>query len=288
MGILRIERYEQPVTLAEALAAMNTGGRVKALAGGTDLAIQLHEREIDVDTIVDLSRVKKLKEISLKADGLHIGAMSTFTQVEHDALVQQYCPMLAKAASMVGSPQVRNSGTVGGNLANAATAADSVPVMMAMDAQVVVMSEAASRVLPATQIPTGLNKTCLQPNELIVEFILPLKPGVFMDFEKIGRRKALAISRVNMAMVLEFEQDVISSAAIAFGAVGRTAYRAKPIEIFLTGKKLDAALIEQAGRETEQMVIEVLAGRKTTPYKKIIASAVLRRALEAAMRGVQA
>lgn len=104
--------------------------------------------------------------------------------------------------------------------------------MMAMDAQVVVMSEAASRVLPATQIPTGLNKTCLQPNELIVEFILPLKPGVFMDFEKIGRRKALAISRVNMAIVLEFEQDVISSAAIAFGAVGRTAYRAKPIEIF--------------------------------------------------------
>lgn len=149
MGILRIERYEQPVTLAEALTAMNTGGRVKALAGGTDLAIQLHEREIDVDTIVDLSRVKKLKEISLKADGLHIGAMATFTQIEHDALVQQYCPMLAKAASMVGSPQVRNSGTVGGNLANAATAADSVPVMMAMDAQVVVMSEAASRVLPA-------------------------------------------------------------------------------------------------------------------------------------------
>ncbi len=284
---MRIDRYEQPSTLAGALAAMNADGRVKALAGGTDLAIQLHERELNVDVIVDLSRIKELQEITCQSDGLHIGAMATFTQIEQNTLILQHCPMLAKAASMVGAPQVRNSGTVGGNLANAATAADTVPVMMAMDAQAVIMSEGAKHTMPVTQIPTGLNQTCLKPNELIIEFILPLKPGAFMDFEKIGRRKALAISRINMAMVLQMEKDTIAQASIAFGAVGKTAYRAKPIEGFLTGKRLDTALVEQAGRETEQMIVEILAGRKTTPYKKKIGSAVLRRGLEAAMEEIR-
>lgn len=281
---MNVQNYYRPATLDEALHDMRSG-RVKALAGGTDLVISLRERELETDGLVDLSLVEELHGISVQPDGLHIGAMSTFTQIQNSADVQEICPMLARAASMVGSPQIRNSGTIGGNLANAATAADTVPVLMAMDAGAVIRRAGGCRVLPVTEIPTGLNTTCLAPDELIVEFVLKPRPGSFMDFEKIGRRKALAISRINMAMVLERRDGVIERAAIAFGAVGRTAYRAAPVEAFLTGKALSESCIEEAAAAAEQMVTEVLQGRKTTPYKKKIAAAVLRRALTRAMGG---
>ena len=193
--------------------------------------------------------------------------------------------MLTCAASKVGSPQVRNSGTIGGNLANAATAADTVPVLMAMDALAVIKRSGGCRVVPVTEIPTGLNQTCLEADELIVEFILKPRPGSFMDFEKIGRRKALAISRINMAMVLELGGGLIKGAAIAYGAVGKTAYRATQLEEFLVGKRLDGQLIDEAAGVAEELITRVLQGRKTTPYKKKIAAAVLRRALEKAMGG---
>ena len=284
---MHIQDYFQPTTLTEALEYMHSEGRVKALAGGTDLVISLHERTIEADAVVDLSKIQALKEISLQADGLHIGAMATFTQLERSELIQAHCPMLSCAASKVGSPQVRNSGTIGGNLANAATAADTVPVLMAMDALAVIKKAGGCRVVPVTEIPTGLNQTCLEPDELIVEFILKPQPGSFMDFEKIGRRKALAISRINMAMVLELEGGLIKRAAVAYGAVGKTAYRAAPLEEFLVGKRLDGQLVDAAAGVAEELVTRVLQGRKTTPYKKKIAAAVLRRALEKAMGGVQ-
>ena len=285
---MHIQDYFQPTTLSQALEYMHSGGRVKALAGGTDLVIALHERTLEADAVVDLTQVAELKEISLQADGLHIGAMATFTDLEGSEVVRQHCPMLSCAASKVGSPQVRSSGTIGGNLANAATAADTVPVLMAMDALAVLKRAEGCRVVPVTQIPTGLNQTCLAPDELITEFILKPRPGSFMDFEKIGRRKALAISRINMAMVLELEGDLIRGAAVAYGAVGKTAYRAAPLEEFLVGKRLDSQLEDAAAGVAEELVTRVLQGRKTTPYKKKIAAAVLRRALEKAMGGVQA
>jgi CO/xanthine dehydrogenase FAD-binding subunit len=284
VNALNVQNYYRPSTLDEALCYMQSGC-VKALAGGTDLVIALRERELEASGLVDLSLVEELRGISVKPDGLHIGAMTTFTQIQNSAEVGGICPMLAQAASMVGSPQIRNTGTIGGNLANAATAADTVPVLMAMDAQAVVMRSGDTRLLPVTEIPTGLNATCLAPDELIVEFVLNPRPGAFMDFEKIGRRKALAISRINMALVMECQDGVIERAAAAFGAVGKTAYRAVPVEAFLAGKVLSNACIEEAAAVAEQMVAEVLQGRKTTPYKKKLAAAVLRRALKKAMGG---
>ena len=282
---MRVENYYQPSDLKEALACMNAHACVKALAGGTDLVIALQEKTIKPDAIVDLSHVKEMKGVSMQADGLHIGAMNTFTQLESNELIKTHLPMLACAASQVGSPQVRNSGTVGGNLANAATAADSVPVLMAADAVAVIASAEGTRTIPVTEIPTGLNKTCLAPNELIVEFIVKPLDGKFCAFEKVGRRKALAISRINMGMVLELDGKTVKTAAVAFGAVGKTAYRAKVVEDFLVGKELTDAAIDEAAAVAEQMVVEVLAGRSTTPYKKKIAAAVIRRALIKAQEG---
>jgi len=280
-----VKEYYSPVFLEDALHQMNEPGQVKALAGGTDLAISLNERTIRPDAVVDLSGIEELKRIEMIGEDLHIGSMATFAQIAEDEVVKAMCPMLAAAALSVGSPQVRNLGTIGGNLANAATAADTVPALMAADAKAVVRKEGGERILPVTEIPCGLNKTVLEPNELICEFILRPAKGSFTDFEKVGRRKALAISRINMAIVLERENDVITKAALAYGAVGKTAYRASALETYLTGRKIDADTIDGACELAEQIVTEVLNGRSTTPYKKKIASAVLRRALIKASGG---
>ena len=282
---MRVNNYFSPATLDEALHCMREPGLVKALAGGTDLNIALHEREIRPDAIVDLTHIPELKKIEFSDGVLTVGSMVTFTEAQNSELVNQYCPLLAMAASTVGSPQIRNSGTIGGNLANAATAADSVPTMMAMDADVVVRNEDGERILKATEIPTGLNKTCLAPDELIVEFRIKPTTGKFVAFEKIGRRKALAISRINMAMVLDLDGNTIKAASIAFGAVGKTAYRVTELEKFLTGREITEELLAEAGDKIEAIVTEVLAGRSTTPYKKKIAAAVLKRGLEKAMGG---
>ncbi len=275
---MQVKNYYKPRSLSEALQDMQRPS-VKALAGGTDIVIALNEQETVPDGLVDLSGVKELRGIALREDGLHICSMETFTQISSNDFVKKVCPMLAAAASSIGSPQVRNTGTIGGNLANAATAADTVPALMAADAKAVVCSAGGKRILNVTDIPTGLNTNCLAQDELICEFIIPLHENCFMDFEKVGRRKALAIARINMGIILDMHDGVIKKAAVAYGAVGKTAYRVIELEDFLSGKKLDDGLIVDAADLVERIVTEKLQGRKTTPYKRKIAAAVLRRAL---------
>ncbi len=275
---MRVEYYNKPATLAAALQEMRQDN-MKALAGGTDIVIALNEKAIHPRGLIDLSGIAELKEISLVGDELHIGSMATFSQIETNAMIQTVCPMLAAAAASVGSTQIRSIATIGGNLANAATAADTVPALMALDSMVVIRNADKERTLRVTDVPTGLNKTCLAPDELICKFIVPVQKNCFMDFEKIGRRKALAIARINMGMVLSIHGGIIEKAAIAYGAIGKTAYRVTALEEFLVGKLLDDSLIDHSADLIEQIVTDKLQGRKTTPYKRVIAAAVLRQAL---------
>lgn len=280
-----VKKYDRPKSLQEALKLAAEPGDVRILAGGTDLNILLRERAIRPDAIVDLSAIEELKKIEYKDGVVHVGSMVTFSQAEKDPVVLEYIPMLAEAAATVGSPQIRNAGTVGGNLCNAATAADTVPTFMAMDAVAVIKSVNGERVLPVTDIPTGLNKTCLEKGEILVEFQVKPTTGKFAAFEKIGRRKALAISRINMGMVLDLDGKLIKAASVAFGAVGKTAYRMAELEEFLAGKELSEALIADAKALTAEIITKVLNGRSTTPYKKAIGAAVVGRALVRAMGG---
>lgn len=280
-----VEKYFCPESVSEAIGILHDIEDSKILAGGTDLNISIHERRECPKAIVDISHINELKKIVYSEGMLHIGSMCTFSQIEKNELVKTYCPMLAQAASMVGSPQIRNLGTVGGNLANAATAADTVPAFMAMDAQILVMNSQGERYISVKDVPVDLNKTSLNKDELIIKFIVRPTIKKFSNFEKIGRRKALAISRINMGMVLDMEDGNIKDAAIAYGAIGKTAYRMQQLESFLKGKNLTTEVINEAADMAETIISEVLSGRSTMPYKKKIGAAVLRRSLEKAMGG---
>lgn len=287
---MKILDYAKPQDLEEALSFLSKAPEAtKILAGGTDLIIQLRSRETEAEYILDLGGLEELKQIRLEGENIILGSMTTFTQVEEDPIIRKHVPVLAEAAGSVGSPQIRNRGTVGGNIANAAVAADSVPALMALDAKVKLVSTAGERVVELVEVPVGLNKTSIRRDEILTEIIIPVpKENTLGAFIKIGRRKAMAIARLNLALQVTFEADRIASARLALGAVGTTAYRVPEVEELLAGQVLSAELVDKACKTVNEVVANKLGSRPTAPYKKTIAAAALRRAfarLNAAKEG---
>lgn len=276
---MKVKEFCRPKSLDSALALLRDKPNAKIIAGGTDLTIALNERHIQPDTVIDITGIAQLRRI-YEADGiLHIGSAATFSDVQFSPLVKHYCPSLCEAAAQMGATQVRNLATVGGNVANAATAADSLPPLLSMDGLAVVASAGHTRTLPVAAVVTGVNQNSLAGDELIVEFLLPEQPGTAKVFEKVGRRKALAISRINLGLCVKMDGKTVQGIAVAVGAVGKTAYRVTPVESFLAGKELSEETIAQAANLMDEVVAKNLAGRSTTPYKRKIAWAVLKRGL---------
>lgn len=252
------------------------GKDVCVLAGGTDLVMELQERKLRPDGVLDIGGIDSLRTIRLNGENLEIGAMATFAQVERHPLVLEHCPMLAKAAGSVGSPQIRTSGTVGGNFANGAAAADSVPALLAAGAQAVVQDANGTKVMHAEELLLAKTDHVLAKDQLLLAFLLPLG-NKKMNFAKIGRRKALAIARINIAVA--FAEDAggrMQDVCIALGAVGKTAYRVPEIEAVFNGQALTAELVDKAAGELDALVAQKLGSRPTAPYKRKIAAAVLK------------
>ena len=279
---MRVLDYFQPGTVAEAVACLaKSPGTTKILAGGTDLIIQLREGSVTPDYILDLGHIQDLRGVGEADNCLVIGSMTTFTAIEYNPLVRKYIPMLAQAAGSVGSPQIRNSGTIGGNLANAATAADTVPALLALEARAVLASGRGERQVAIGELLAGINKTHIAKDEILVKFIVPIPAGSTCGtFVKLGRRKALAIARLNLGLTVSLQEEgSISKVTLALGAVGTTAYRVHEVEEYLTGKMPAPEIFEAAGELVLQVVANKLGSRPTASYKKTIAKAALKRAL---------
>ena len=280
---MQVLEYFQPASISEALAFLShEPNNTKILAGGTDLVIQLRERSIRPNYIVDLANVKELKSITSDGKSITIGSMVTFQELEQNPLVFEYLPMLAKAGGTVGSPQIRNIATIGGNIANAATAADSIPALLALEAKINLACKNSTRQVDLEEILVGINKTSIAADELLTSIVIPIPQGkTFASFIKIGRRKALAIARLNIALTLKFAPDnIIEKATLAAGAVGVTAYRIQQVETYLQGKFLTDEVIAEAGKLISLVVADKLGTRPTAPYKKTIAKGALLKALK--------
>ncbi len=279
---MRVLDYYQPATVAEATGYLSKAPHTtKILAGGTDLIIQLREGAIKPDYILDLGYIPELRGITEAGGRLAIGSMTTFAQIEHNPLIRKYLPVLAQAASLVGSPQIRNTGTIGGNLVNAAPAADTVPALLALDAQAVLTGSRGDREVAVADLLAGINKTHVAGDEIVTHIVLPIPtPSSYSTFVKLGRRKALAIARLNLGLVVSLEDNgVIGKVALALGAVGTTAYRVPQVEEFLSGQHPQPELFAAAGEMISQAVAEKLGARPTANYKSTIAKAAMSRAL---------
>ncbi len=204
------------------LTAIAEPGRVM-IAGGTDLLINVR-RLAPADKpaqMVDLSLVEELKNIHLEGNMLTIGSMVTYTQLMTDPLIRKHLPVLAEAASQVGSPQIRNRGTLGGSLVNASPAADMAPLWILLKAQVKLESFGKERILLVEDFLLGHQKTMLAPGEVMTE-IRCLIPKKSVIYQKIGRRNAAAIARLNGCCLLDRQEDTVKEIRLVIGAATPT------------------------------------------------------------------
>lgn len=270
----------RPKTLREALELLQSLEETRPLAGGTDLLILLRDGATRAKHLVDLSQVEELRYIR-EGDGvIHIGAMTTFSQLLRSKLIAEKAPLLKEASTSTGSIQIRNRGTVGGNLCNASPAADSAPPLLVLDANAAISSIQHTRRIPLAELFAGPKMNSLRPGELLTEIefrVPPTKSGT--SFHKLGRRQSLTLSLVNAAAYLALDGDLCEDARVALGAVASTPLRMLPVEEMLEGRKPSHGLIQKAASACRDFVDPVDDIRASAEYRREMACVLTRRAL---------
>ncbi len=227
------------------------GERARIVAGATDLILEL-ERGVrkGVDTLIDVTRIPALDLITLDEDDIiHLGPMVTHNHCVASKLIRERAFPLMRAAWEVGAPQIRNRGTVAGNLITASPANDTITPLMALGASVTLLSARGERTLPLQDFYTGVRRNVMQPDEMLVDISFPaLQTSQHGTFIKLALRRAQAISVVNVALVVDLEAGSVKSAAITLGAVAPTIIHAQNAEAYLVGKTLDETVMAEAAR----------------------------------------
>jgi len=257
--------YLRPRDLADALRLYAETPGCRPLAGGTDVMVMLQARTIrpPPTALLDLWPLKELKGVRVVGGALEIGAAEPYTGIIRSDLVQRHLPALVAAAQTIGAAQIQNRGTLGGNLANASPAGDTLPVMLAADA--VVLTD--RRAIPVSEFFTGYRKTALEPDELIVAVRFPLDKRV-VRFRKVGTRAAQAISKV----VIAVSRD---PARIAVGSVAEVPLRASAAEAALA--RGDVAGAVAAARRERGALIDFRVEQEDSVYPMVPAGADLHK-----------
>ncbi len=264
-------QYIRPESLGHALDWLAVRGTdTSVIAGGTDLMIPIRNGDLRSRFVLDISRLAELRAIELRKGILEIGSAVTFSEIVNSPVVRDRAPVLAKAAQYVGSVQIRNVGTIGGNVANGSPAADGVPPLVVHNAVAIVNSAAGERQLPVHELITGPYVTALRPGEVLTKFLLePIGKGYRSGFHRIARRRALAVARINTAAVTYVGPDgAVRDVRLCVGSITPTPCRMKAAEDRLLSKKPDPDLIRQAAEIVSQEMVRRSATRPSTEYKE--------------------
>ena len=270
--------FFRPRSLEEALEVLiQRGGEVRPLAGGTDLLVKARDGLLERGALFDLSLVPELQGIEESNAWLRIGASSTHTQLAASPLIVRYLPALAQACALIGGPQIRNQGTLGGNLANGSPAADTVPPLYVADALVEVVSVSARRDVPIADFFTAPRQTVLAKDELIVAVRAPKRHAVRAAFVRLGQRQAQAISKVSVAVAMTFQDGKPDWVRVALGAVAPTVIRALEAEKALMAGGAEALHL---ARELVQAEVKPITDlRSSSAYRRAMAGVLLERAV---------
>jgi xanthine dehydrogenase small subunit len=286
---------EPPVTsprdLAGAYAAL-TGGTAESparpIAGGTDLMVALTgELGPPPASVVDLWAVDALRGISIDGGVLSLGALTTYTEIRRSALCREHVPALVEAAATIGAAQIQNRGTLGGNIANASPAGDTLPVLLAADALFVLGSERGEREVRADGFWTAYRRTALAHDELILRIRIPLVADREMAFRKVGTRRAQSISKVVMAVAWRSPgtsplprgdaRPIWRDVRVALGSVAATPIRARATELILEGQPPTPEVADRAAETLAGELAPIDDVRSTAEYRRLVAARVLHR-----------
>ncbi|MES2210824.1 MAG: xanthine dehydrogenase family protein subunit M [Chloroflexota bacterium] len=270
-----------PASLAEAYALLASGPRVP-IAGGTDLMVRITgEIGRPPGRLLDISRLRDLEGISLEPGALVLGARTTYAEIRRDVLCQAHLPALAEAAATVGAAQIQNRGTLGGNIANASPAGDTLPVLLAADADIVVGSARGERTVAAAAFFPAYRATALLEDELILRIRIPLSPGREVRFRKVGTRRAQAISKVVMSVAWRGHGHASgwSDVRVALGSVAATPIRARATEAALEGQRPTPEAADRAAEVLAAELEPIDDVRSTAEYRRTVAARILHRIL---------
>lgn len=273
--------YHSPESWDEAIGILREYGTdAKVLAGGTDLMILLERGKITPQHVVSFERIPGWNTFTLNGT-LTLGAGTTYRQLEKTPALYEKHIALVDAARQVGGVQVRNVATVAGNFCNASPAADAVPPLLAMDATLTVYGPDGERVVPADQFIVGPGQTVLRAGEVLQHINIPALPeGTATVFLKAGRRQAMEISFVCVAVRLTFTGDICQTARIALGAVAPTPVRAREAERHLEGRAITPPAFEEAAHLATQVTAPISDVRASAEYRRHLSHVMVRRALE--------
>lgn len=269
-----------PVTLTELFELQQQYPDAHLMAGGTDLLVSLRHTPPAEQTIICLERLSELTEIAALPDGsVSIGACVPFNIIAGSALLQQRYPVLTQAAATVGGPAIRTMATIGGNIVTASPAGDSLPALYLLDARVELRSATDCRSVAINDFISGPRRTCLQSGEVISRVVLPpAKDWTIQCFEKVGRRKSLAIAVASLAAMVRLTTDgTVAEARFAWGSVGPTVVRCSGAEAVLIGKPLSEATLQAAAALVQQAVQPIDDIRATAEYRRSVAGNLLLR-----------
>lgn len=272
MGNLQGFEYAEPATLEEAFAILERNEGARVLAGGTDLVLGMRERKLEPRVVVNIKRIPRLDRMQIDEHGeLRIGALVTINAVDSSERVRTAFPMLASAAHSLGSCQIRNRATVGGNLCNASPAADTAPPLIALGAIARIAGPREERLVKLEDLFVGPGRTALLNDEVLVEIDVPSPPREsYGAYLKHGPRNAMDIATVNAALMCTLSGHRCVDARIVLGSVAPTPMRARKAESEIRGKSIDD--------DTLRKVAE-LASEECSPISDVRASAEYRRAM---------
>ena len=279
--------YQRVNTVSEALEVLSGNNEtLKILAGGTDLLVMIQENLISPGELLDISRIEELKGIEEDEGRIRLGALVTHGRIAESSLLREKALPLVESCTEVGSPQIRNLGTIGGNLVMASPSGDSIPALYVLGAEVILASKEGERSIPIEDFLIGVKKSVIRPEELLVAVTFP---GMRADdrgfFKKLGQRKALAISKVSISAIVSLRDGVVTSVRIALGAVATTVIRTPRTESFLVGQALTPEVISEAARLCSEESRAITDIRSTASYRDEMAGVLLARGLEEIAEG---
>ena len=280
-----IENYIAPGSV-EAAAQALADGDVTIMAGGTDLMLQGQNGAVTYQpTLMNINRVDGLRGVSVNSGTIHIGALTTITDLLEDSIIAEKLPVLAAMANKFASNQIRNAATVGGNVINASPAGDSIVPLLVLNAEAVLSStpngSVETRTVPLQEFFTGPGKTIKQANELLVAIDVPVPiSGFVAGFRKFGSRPALEISMAAGAIGGVVENGALTDVRVAFGAVGPTPMRARQTEAAIEGKSLNEETIKAAGAIAKKEVTPITDVRASEWYRRHLVGVMTEEILE--------
>jgi CO/xanthine dehydrogenase FAD-binding subunit len=261
-------KYLKPRTLEEAIELLTKIRGSRVLAGGTDLLVDLKTGRVSAEALVDIGAIRELRGVEDLGDRIRIGAATRLQELVESDVVARELPLLRNAVESMGSWQIRNLATVGGNLCNASPAADTAPPLLAYEAELVIVGPRGTRVVPITKFFTGYRRTALEEGEILKEIVIGKRAWSGWSYIKLGRRSSFTLSIGSVAVLTSTRGGVLEDVRIALGSVAPTPIRAYRAEEYLRGREVSLEVLERAAE---------IAREEASPIDDVRASAWYRR-----------